>query len=74
MFSERKNKWQAERQRRAEEGEELRRSSQQEVDNLRAQLHSARTSTDSTTSDQVASSDGAQLTGWFSNLDLGIKF
>uniref|UniRef100_A0AAQ4QQL2 peptidylprolyl isomerase n=1 Tax=Gasterosteus aculeatus aculeatus TaxID=481459 RepID=A0AAQ4QQL2_GASAC len=52
MFSERKNKWQAERQRRAEEGEELRRSSQQEVDNLRAQLHSARTSTDSTTSDQ----------------------
>uniref|UniRef100_A0AAQ4P4D7 peptidylprolyl isomerase n=1 Tax=Gasterosteus aculeatus aculeatus TaxID=481459 RepID=A0AAQ4P4D7_GASAC len=54
MFSERKNKWQAERQRRAEEGEELRRSSQQEVDNLRAQLHSARTSTDSTTSDQLS--------------------
>ncbi|KAM8887106.1 FK506-binding protein 15 isoform 1-T1 [Spinachia spinachia] len=54
MFSERKNKWQAERQRRAEEGEELRRSSQQEVDNLRAQLHNARTSSDSTTSDQLS--------------------
>ncbi|KAL6113833.1 fkbp15 [Pungitius sinensis] len=54
MFSERKNKWQAERQRRAEEGEELRRSSQQEVDNLRAQLQNARTSTESTTSDQLS--------------------
>uniref|UniRef100_A0A8C3A6W9 peptidylprolyl isomerase n=1 Tax=Cyclopterus lumpus TaxID=8103 RepID=A0A8C3A6W9_CYCLU len=53
-FSERKNKWQTERQRRDEEVEELRKSSQQEVDNLRTQLRNARTSTDSAASEQVA--------------------
>ncbi|TNN34831.1 FK506-binding protein 15 [Liparis tanakae] len=52
--SERKNKWQAERQRRDEEVEELRRSSQQEADNLRAQLRNARTSTDSAASQQLS--------------------
>ncbi|XP_068559313.1 FK506-binding protein 15 isoform X2 [Cebidichthys violaceus] len=52
-FSERKNKWQAERQRRDEEVEELRKSSQQEVDNLRAQLRNARTSTDNAASEQL---------------------
>ncbi|XP_071337925.1 FK506-binding protein 15 isoform X2 [Trachinotus anak] len=50
----RKKKWQAERQRRDEEVEELRKSSQQEVDNLRAQLRKARTSTDSAVSEQLS--------------------
>uniref|UniRef100_UPI0037E76F6C FK506-binding protein 15 isoform X2 n=1 Tax=Semicossyphus pulcher TaxID=241346 RepID=UPI0037E76F6C len=51
---ERKKKWQDERQRRDEEVEELRRSSQQEVDSLRAQLRKARTSTDSAASEQLS--------------------
>lgn len=51
---ERKKKWQDERQRRDEEVEELRRSSQQEVDNLRAQLRKARTNTDSAASEQLS--------------------
>ncbi|XP_074526238.1 FK506-binding protein 15 isoform X2 [Halichoeres trimaculatus] len=51
---ERKRKWQDERQRRDEEMEELRRSSQQEVDSLRAQLRKARISTDSATSEQLS--------------------
>ncbi|KAM7018551.1 FK506-binding protein 15 isoform 2-T2 [Tautogolabrus adspersus] len=50
----RKKKWQDERQRRDEEVEELRRSSQQEVDNLRAQLRKARTNTDSAASEQLS--------------------
>lgn len=50
---ERKKKWQAERQRRDEEVEELRKSSQQELDNIRAQLRKARTSTDNAASEQV---------------------
>lgn len=54
-LSERKKKWQAERQRRDEELEELRKSSQQELDNLRAQLRKARTSTDNAASEQVIS-------------------
>ncbi|XP_068422699.1 FK506-binding protein 15 isoform X2 [Clinocottus analis] len=53
-FSERKNKWQAERQRRDEEVEELRKSSQQEVDHLRAQLRNARTSSGSAASEQLS--------------------
>uniref|UniRef100_A0A671YY58 peptidylprolyl isomerase n=1 Tax=Sparus aurata TaxID=8175 RepID=A0A671YY58_SPAAU len=53
-LSERKKKWQAERQRRDEELEELRKSSQQELDNLRAQLRKARTSTDNAASEQLA--------------------
>ncbi|KAM7416849.1 hypothetical protein PAMA_018766 [Pampus argenteus] len=52
-LSERKRKWQAERQRRDEEVEELRRSNQQEVDNLRVQLRKARTSTDNAASEQL---------------------
>ncbi|XP_029295812.1 FK506-binding protein 15 isoform X2 [Cottoperca gobio] len=51
---ERKKKWQAERQRRDEEVEELRKSSQQELDNLRAQLRKARSSTDSAASEQLS--------------------
>ncbi|XP_070760177.1 FK506-binding protein 15 [Enoplosus armatus] len=51
---ERKNKWQADRQRRDEEVEELRKSSQQELDNLRAQLRKARTSTDNAASEQLS--------------------
>ncbi|XP_070690164.1 FK506-binding protein 15 [Pempheris klunzingeri] len=51
---ERKKKWQAERQHRDEEVEELRKSSQQELDNLRAQLRKARTSTDNASSEQLA--------------------
>ncbi|XP_056232583.1 FK506-binding protein 15 isoform X4 [Seriola aureovittata] len=53
-LSDRKKKWQAERQRRDEEVEELRKSSQQEVDNLRAQLRKARTSTDTAVSEQLS--------------------
>lgn len=56
-LSERKKKWQAERQRRDEELEELRKSSQQEQDNLRAQLRKARTSTDNAASEQVISKE-----------------
>lgn len=56
-LSERKKKWQAERQRRDEELEELRKSSQQELDNLRAQLRKARTSTDNAASEQVTSKE-----------------
>lgn len=56
-LSERKKKWQAERQRRDEELEELRKSSQQELDNLRAQLRKARTSTDNAASEQVISKE-----------------
>ncbi|XP_039658741.1 FK506-binding protein 15 isoform X2 [Perca fluviatilis] len=51
---ERRKKWQAERQRRDEEVEELRKSSQQELDNLRAQLRKARTSTDNAASEQLS--------------------
>lgn len=53
-LSERKKKWQAERQRRDEEVEELRKSSQQELDNIRAQLRKARTSTDNAASEQLS--------------------
>ncbi|XP_036954294.1 FK506-binding protein 15 isoform X1 [Acanthopagrus latus] len=53
-LSERKKKWQAERQRRDEELEELRKSSQHELDNLRAQLRKARTSTDNAASEQLS--------------------
>ncbi|XP_051964654.1 FK506-binding protein 15-like isoform X2 [Xyrauchen texanus] len=45
-LSERKRKWQVERQRCDEELEEVRRAGQQETDNLRSQLRKARTSTD----------------------------
>uniref|UniRef100_A0A8D0CRZ0 peptidylprolyl isomerase n=1 Tax=Sander lucioperca TaxID=283035 RepID=A0A8D0CRZ0_SANLU len=58
---ERRKKWQAERQHRDEEVEELRKSSQQELDNLRAQLRKARTSTDNAASEQVASNQRALL-------------
>uniref|UniRef100_A0A667Y4T4 peptidylprolyl isomerase n=1 Tax=Myripristis murdjan TaxID=586833 RepID=A0A667Y4T4_9TELE len=54
MLSDRKRKWQAERQRRDEEVEELRKSSQQELDNLRAQLRKARTSTNNAASQQLS--------------------
>ncbi|KAK7933277.1 hypothetical protein WMY93_004173 [Mugilogobius chulae] len=47
-------KWQAERQRRDEEVEELRRSSQQDLDNLRTQLRKARTSNDNAASEQMS--------------------
>ncbi|XP_037536707.1 FK506-binding protein 15 [Nematolebias whitei] len=51
---ERKKKWQAERKQRDEDLEELRKSSQQELDNLRAQLRKARTSSDKTASEQLS--------------------
>ncbi|XP_068167422.1 FK506-binding protein 15 isoform X2 [Antennarius striatus] len=51
---ERKTKWQAERQRRDEEVEEVRRSSQQELDHLRTQLRKARTSTDTAAAAQLS--------------------
>ncbi|XP_040011066.1 FK506-binding protein 15 isoform X2 [Xiphias gladius] len=51
---ERKKKWQADRQCRDEEVEELRETSQQELDNLRAQLRKARTSTDNAASEQLS--------------------
>ncbi|XP_048098584.1 LOW QUALITY PROTEIN: FK506-binding protein 15 [Alosa alosa] len=49
----RKRKWQAERERCDEELEEVRRSSQQELDNLRSQLRKARTSTDHAAQEQM---------------------
>ncbi|XP_056628735.1 FK506-binding protein 15 isoform X2 [Triplophysa dalaica] len=52
-FSERKRKWQAERQRSDEELEEVRRAAQQEMDNLRNQLRKARTSTDHAAAGQL---------------------
>lgn len=53
MLLERKRKWQAELQRRDEEVEEVRRSSQQEQEKLWAQLRKARSSTEHSVSDQV---------------------
>uniref|UniRef100_A0A672SJN5 peptidylprolyl isomerase n=1 Tax=Sinocyclocheilus grahami TaxID=75366 RepID=A0A672SJN5_SINGR len=52
-LSERKRKWQLERQRCDEELEEVRRAGQQELDNLRSQLRKARTSTDQAAAEQV---------------------
>ncbi|XP_029618328.1 FK506-binding protein 15 isoform X3 [Salmo trutta] len=54
MVSDRKRKWQAERQRCDEEMEELRRSSQQDMESLRTQLRKARTSTGQAASEQLA--------------------
>ncbi|XP_077091599.1 FK506-binding protein 15 isoform X2 [Siphateles boraxobius] len=53
-LSERKRKWQAERQRCDEELEEVRRTSQQEMDSLRSQLRKARTSTDHAAAEQLS--------------------
>ncbi|XP_041756682.1 FK506-binding protein 15 isoform X2 [Coregonus clupeaformis] len=53
-LSDRKRKWQAERQRCDEEMEELRRSSQQDMDSLKTQLRKARTSTGQAASEQLA--------------------
>ncbi|XP_051510137.1 FK506-binding protein 15 isoform X3 [Myxocyprinus asiaticus] len=53
-LSDRKRKWQAERQRCDEELEEVRRAGQQEMDNLRSQLRKARTSTDHASAEQLA--------------------
>ncbi|XP_036382664.1 FK506-binding protein 15-like isoform X2 [Megalops cyprinoides] len=53
-LADRKRKWQAERERCDEELEEVRRSSQQELDALRAQLRRARTSTDQAAAEQLA--------------------
>ncbi|KAM9858783.1 FK506-binding protein 15 [Aulostomus maculatus] len=50
---ERKNKWQAERLRWDEEMEELRKSNQQELDNIRVQLRKARTNTDNVAPEQL---------------------
>ncbi|TRZ03920.1 hypothetical protein DNTS_011098 [Danionella cerebrum] len=53
-LSERKRKWQLERQRGEEELEELRRTSQEEMDRLRSQLRRARTGTDQASAEQLA--------------------
>uniref|UniRef100_A0A673IC70 peptidylprolyl isomerase n=1 Tax=Sinocyclocheilus rhinocerous TaxID=307959 RepID=A0A673IC70_9TELE len=53
-LSERKRKWQLERQRCDEELEEVRRVGQQELDNLRSQLRKARTSTDQAAAEQLS--------------------
>ncbi|XP_050973020.1 FK506-binding protein 15 isoform X1 [Labeo rohita] len=53
-LSERKRKWQLERQRCDEELEEVRRAGQQELDNLRSQLRKARTSTDQAAAEQLS--------------------
>ncbi|XP_072538566.1 FK506-binding protein 15 isoform X2 [Salminus brasiliensis] len=53
-LSDRKRKWQAERQRCDEELEEVRKASQLELDNLRSQLRKARTSTDHAAAEQMA--------------------
>ncbi|KAM9810825.1 LOW QUALITY PROTEIN: FK506-binding protein 15-like [Neosynchiropus ocellatus] len=51
-LSDRKSKRQDERQRRDEELEQLRRSHQQELENLRVQLHKSRTTADGAASEQ----------------------
>uniref|UniRef100_A0A8C9WK29 peptidylprolyl isomerase n=1 Tax=Scleropages formosus TaxID=113540 RepID=A0A8C9WK29_SCLFO len=51
-LTDRKRKWQAERKRCDEELEEVRRSSQQEMENLKVQLRRARTSTDQAAAEQ----------------------
>ncbi|XP_016375894.1 FK506-binding protein 15-like isoform X2 [Sinocyclocheilus rhinocerous] len=53
-LSERKRKWQLERQRCDEELEEVRRVGQQELDNLRSQLRKARTSTGQAAAEQLS--------------------
>ncbi|XP_060738346.1 FK506-binding protein 15 isoform X1 [Tachysurus vachellii] len=50
----RKRKWQAERQRCDEELEEVRKTSQMEMDQLRSQLRKARTNTDQAAAEQLA--------------------
>ncbi|XP_076846311.1 FK506-binding protein 15 isoform X2 [Brachyhypopomus gauderio] len=53
-LSERKRKWQAERQRCDEELEEVRKATQLEMDTLRNQLRRARTSTDQAAAEQLS--------------------
>ncbi|XP_058861417.1 FK506-binding protein 15-like isoform X2 [Acipenser ruthenus] len=53
-LADRKRKWALERQRCEEEAEELRRSSQQEMESVRAQLKRARSSTDQAAAEQLA--------------------
>ncbi|KAK2837101.1 hypothetical protein Q5P01_014313 [Channa striata] len=53
ILSERKKKWHVERQRWDKEADELRKSSQQELDSLRDQLCQSRTSTNNATSEQL---------------------
>ncbi|XP_041098600.1 FK506-binding protein 15 isoform X2 [Polyodon spathula] len=53
-LADRKRKWALERQRYEEEAEELRRSSQQEMESVRAQLKRARNSTDQAAAEQLA--------------------
>ncbi|KAM9744696.1 FK506-binding protein 15 isoform 1-T1 [Menidia menidia] len=53
-LSERKKKWQAERQHWEEEMKELRKNSQQELDNLRTRLRQTRTSNDNAASEQLS--------------------
>ncbi|KAJ8388803.1 hypothetical protein AAFF_G00130360 [Aldrovandia affinis] len=62
--ADRKRKWQAERQRCDEELEEVRRSSQQELDSLRSQLRRARTSTDQAAAEQLAQLQSELETEW----------
>uniref|UniRef100_A0A4W5PF66 peptidylprolyl isomerase n=1 Tax=Hucho hucho TaxID=62062 RepID=A0A4W5PF66_9TELE len=64
MVSDRKRKWQAERQRCDEEMEELRRSSQQDMEILRTQLRKARTSTGQAASEQLAQLQGELEEEW----------
>ncbi|XP_028851489.1 FK506-binding protein 15 isoform X2 [Denticeps clupeoides] len=52
-LSDRKRKWHSERQRCDEELEEVRKNSQQELDNLRSQLRKSRTSTDQAAQEQM---------------------
>ncbi|KAF5890104.1 FK506-binding protein 15-like isoform X1 [Clarias magur] len=53
-LSDRKKKWQAERQRCDEELEEVRKNSQVEMDQLRSQLRKARTNTDQAAAEQLS--------------------
>ncbi|KAM9476296.1 FK506-binding protein 15 isoform 2-T2 [Clarias gariepinus] len=53
-LSDRKRKWQAERQRCDEELEEVRKTSQVEMDQLRSQLRKARTNTDQAAAEQLS--------------------
>ncbi|KAL4622649.1 FK506-binding protein 15-like [Arapaima gigas] len=68
----RKRKWQVERQRCDEELEEVRRSSQQELENLRAQLRRARTSTDQAAAEQLAQMQSELQTEWQGKLEQAV--
>ncbi|XP_058245487.1 FK506-binding protein 15 isoform X2 [Hemibagrus wyckioides] len=68
----RKRKWQAERQRCDEELEEVRKSSQMEMDQLRSQLRKARTNTDQAAAEQLAQLQADVEREWQAKCERGL--